>query len=215
MDSVIDRVTIINWALADLGASPVMSIDDGSDQAGTVAQCWQRCVDHCFSLHDWHDFRKSFRLERAPDRPFNGWAFEHFLPGVRIGGALKVMQAGSTEPVRDFDREGASIFSNHDDLWVRLKVYLDPQHWEPGFRAAFTVALAAYLAVPIRSSTDMRDTLMAQAFGTPSREGTGGMFGRLIAQDRAAAPIGRPIANAEPVLGDRTGSRPAPWHGSF
>ena len=58
------------------------------------------------------------------------------------------------------------------------------------FRSAFVTALGGYLAMPVWQDADLRNDKMVEAFGTPSREGTGGLFGRLMAQDLAAVIAG-------------------------
>ncbi|WP_337238175.1 hypothetical protein, partial [Salmonella enterica] len=76
------------------------------------------------------------------------------------------------------------------DVWGRCKVLVDPEYWPVDWRVAFLMALGSALAKPVIEDEQLEETLRIKAFGTPSQEGTGGAFGRLIAQDRAAAPVG-------------------------
>ncbi|MGV0912434.1 hypothetical protein [Martelella sp. FOR1707] len=216
----IDKATIINWALVDIGAGPVFSVDDGSDLSEQCENSWQRCVDEVFGMHDWSFARKTYRNVRHAETPENGWHYGFDLPGNRIGPPLKVMdQAGSSpRPLREYALEEGMLFCNQSETWSLCKVAVAPDAWEPPFRAAFVIALAGYLAIPIWFDEDLRDAKLAEAFGSPSQQGGGGKLGRLMAQDRAGAPVGQTQADDEPLTAARTtGAGPihTPWHGDF
>lgn len=213
----IDKAVVVNWALTEIGHFAVYSTAADDDLAVSVNNCWQRCVDRCLSLSDWHDFRRTYKLTRSAETPENGWQFEHALPGARVGEPLKILErAGECpEPLRNFDREGNFVYANCENIWARCKVYLDPEYWDPGWRAAFTEALAGYLAPAILHDHDMMAEKHKIAFGTPSKEGGGGMFGRLMGQNHAGAPVGSSIANADPLTLAHRGRLGGPWHGRY
>ncbi|QFS98887.1 hypothetical protein FIV06_15775 [Labrenzia sp. THAF191b] len=217
---IIDKAAIVNMALSEIGHFTTFTQDDDPDLADAVNQSWQRAIDRCVSLHDWKDFRRTRKLERLTEPPETGWAYAHSLPGDRIGEPLKILRrAGdSPDPLRSFDREGNLILCNETTVWARCKVELEPASWDAGWRDAFVTALAGYLAVPILQSMDLKVEKHREAFGTPSQEGSGGKFGRLMSQDRASSPLGSSIADAEPLSrahGGDTGRCSGPWHGGF
>ena len=211
--TVIDKPVIVNWALGEIGSFATFTIDGEDDLSNQVELCWQRCVDQCFGLTDWTFLKRTFLLVRTATTPINGWSYEFALPGGRIGEPLKIMpgMTGRT-PLRKYDIEGDHLYADEAVLRGTFKVYRDPEYWDPGFRAAFVKALGAYLSVPITHDTDMRDGLLREAFGTPSKEGTGGLFGRLMAQNKAGAPVGHPLADADPLTGGRHSGA---WHGGY
>lgn len=215
----IDEATIINRALTSIGAGPMFSIDDGSDLSEQIANTYPRCVDQIFGMHDWTFARKTFRNARLAERPDNGWNYAFELPGNRIGNPLKIMdRAGqSPNPLRNFTLEEGRLFCNAAETWSVCKVLVDPDYWDPSFRAAFVVALAGYLAVPVWQDQDLQNDKLVEAFGTPSREGTGGLFGRLMAQDKASAPIGDNLLAHDPLTAvhNTGGSYDLPWHGRW
>lgn len=215
----IGKADIVNMALSDIGHFTTFTLESNDDLADAVNQSWQRCIDHCVSLHDWKDFRRTSKLNKVTDPPDTGWTYAHELPGDRISEPLKVLcQAGSSPlPLRNFDREGNYILSEAPDVWVRCKIILDPASWDAGWRNAFVVALAGYLAVPVLQNTDMKEKKHSAAFGTPSEKGSGGLFGRLISQDRASSPVGSPMSDDGPFIrahGGQSKSR-YPWWGNF
>lgn len=201
MDSEITQATIVNWALIDIGHPASFSIDDESALGGIVSLIWPRVVDRTFSLHDWTFCRRTAKLPRLSATPDTGYRYAFTLPGDRIGDPLKVStDPKHTRPLRDYTIEGNELHANHADIWVRCRVLVDARAWDPAFRAAFVTALAAALAVPLMQDEDTAAMLTAKAFGAPSERGTGGEFGRLIAQNLAAEPKGSPFDGYNPLV---------------
>jgi len=214
----IDKLAIVNQALVAIGAGVVFSIDDDSDLSAQIHAVWDHLIDFTFGMHDWTFCRKTFKLNRHADAPESGWRYAFDLPGNKIGDPLKIMsRAGqSPEPLRNYDLEGQEVHCEEEDVWARCRVLVDPDVWDPAFRAAFVRALEGDLCIPVFQDGAMRDSKLVEAFGTPSKEMTGGMFGRLIAQNRAAAPVGAPLLNADPLTNARTiGGGDYSWHGRF
>ncbi|MFN7010040.1 MAG: hypothetical protein ACK4PN_08405 [Allorhizobium sp.] len=197
----IDKQAIINWTLTDIGVGPVFSTDDGSSLAENCEQVWQRTIDQVFGMHDWSFARKTFKNRLRAEVPENGWRHAFDLPGGRIGNPLKILdQAGSSpRPLRDFTIEEGLLYCNVEETWSLCKVEVSPDAWPPEWRAAFVLAYGGYLAAPVWGDEDMRNARLVEAFGTPSKEGTGGLFGRLMAQDKASNPIGTPMGDDSPL----------------
>ncbi len=216
----IDKATIVNWALTELGAGPIFSIDDGSDLSEQVEACWQRTVDYTFSLSDWSFSTLTKRNEQLSATPENGWRYGFSLPANRIGNPLKILRSAGSRPYplahRDFMIEGGALYANVDATWSVCKFETDPESWEPGFRAAFVIALAGNLAVPVWHDDNLKGDLLQQAFGSPSQQGTGGMFGRLIAQDKASQPMADSPAVEDPLSNARNQSNVSDnWYGRY
>ncbi|WP_062222207.1 hypothetical protein [Aureimonas sp. D3] len=205
MAQPIDKATIINRALIQLGQAPSFSLDDESFANGAIDAVWPDVVDICFGLHDWTFARRTSRLTRLAAKPDNGWTYGFELPGDRLGAPLLVLRAvvQSEAVLRTYTIEGGTLFAHEPAVWARCKVEVDPVAWEPNFRTAFTTALASRLAVPMQQDEGLAAELWAAAFGTPAQGGTGGAFGRLVAQDRAAAPVSSPLLRSDPLTDAR------------
>lgn len=216
----IDKAMIINWALTEIGVGAVFSTSDESELALTIDNTWQRAVDFAFALDDWVWSKQTRRLARQAAVPQNGWAYGYDLPAERIGPALGFFSQVGINPrlERNFSIEGKSVFVNVDALWAQIRVIVEPDDWDVAFRAAFTKYLASELAVPVWQDGTMRERLRVDCFGTPSEKVTGGLFGRLMAQNKAAAPIGaEAVSRADPLDDARYGAmgRDASWAGRF
>jgi hypothetical protein len=191
MDAQITRATIVNGALIDLGQPANFSIDTESELGGTIAAVWQRVVDKTFGLHDWTFCRRTARLVQRAETPDTGYRYAYDLPGDKIGDPLKVLDdPRSRRPLRDFRIEGMQLHCDEAQAFAVCRVLVDPAYWDPAFRACFTTALAAYLAIPLLQDDDLAAELHAKVFGSPAQGGAGGEFGRLIAQNLASSPKG-------------------------
>ncbi|MBX3580070.1 MAG: hypothetical protein KF723_22940 [Rhizobiaceae bacterium] len=206
--ATITKAMLVNWALIDLGQPANFSVDaetgDDSTLGGIVDLIWQRVVDECFGFHDWYFCRATAPLVRRLAAPITGYAYAFDLPGDKLGDTLKIFtDPKCTRPLRDFYLEGRQLHCNEAAAYARYKVMVDPDLWDPGFRSAFVTALASYLAVPVLHDLDMKSEKWAEAFGTPSQGMSGGKFGRLISQSRAAEPLGAPFAGNDPLVDAR------------
>lgn len=212
-ETVLDKAMIVNWALPELGLAPTFSIDDATPLGAQVDIFWPRAVGHCFGLHDWTFCRRTARLSRIEDEPETGYRYGFELPGDKIGPPQKVLcDPRSQHPVRDFRIEGQVLFADVPDVWVVCKVAVDPSAWDWQWAGAFATCLASMLAVPLLQDMDLAGEKWAMAFGSPSQGGTGGIFGRLIAQDRAAGPVGANMLVNDPLTAGRFSGD---WYGRW
>lgn len=213
-DQLLDKPTLINLALNGIGSYAVYSTDASDELAEKCNAAWRLCLGRCFGLHDWSDFRRTSKLGLRAGTPDNGWLYRFDLSGDRLGPPLKLTRdAACRQPLRDFTLEDGSVFANVPEVWAREKVYKDPEYWIPPFVSAFCKALEGYLAVPVSHDTDLQAECFREAFGTPSQGGTGGMFGRLVAQDRAGEPMGTTMTDAEPLGAAHAAGAAYPWYG--
>lgn len=210
----IDKAQIVNWALPELGLAPTFTIDDQTNLGAQVAIFWPRAIGHCFGLHDWTFCRQTVKLTRQLATPSTGYRYGFDLPGNRIGGPQKLLSDPRNQlPLRDSRIEGQSLYADEASVWAVFKVAVDPSIWDSQWASAFATCLASMLAVPLLQDLDLAAEKWAAAFGSPSQGGAGGLFGRLIAQDRAAGPVGSNMLANDPLTGGRASY--SPWHGRW
>lgn len=220
MSATIDKAMIINWALTEIGAGPMFSTSDQTDLAQNIENTWQRTVEFAFGLDDWNWAQRTVRLVRQADVPENGWRYGFDLPADRVGSALAFLdQAGhSPRALRNFHLEGKTVFVNVPDLWAEIRIIVAVDDWEVGFRAAFTKLLASELAIPVFQDKALKEDLRTICLGQPHEKNTGGLFGRLMGQNKAAEPMGAsPLMATTPLDDARYSSGPGyqDWAGKF
>lgn len=203
-DAAANRARLINQALARLGTRAQFSVDSSGRLAGVVDLVWPMTVGRCFGLHSWTWAREVAPLVRRADPPGDGYDFAFDLPPGTAGPQLRFFADGDCRAViRDFRITGATMACRRPAVWAESPYPVDPGAWDPFFSAAFVVVLASDLAVPLQQDTDARDRYWQEAFGTPSEGGTGGMFGRLIAQDKGRQPQESPMRWEDPLTSAR------------
>lgn len=210
---VLDKAGIVNWALSEIGLAPTFTIDDATGLGAQVAIFWPRAVGHCFGLHDWTFCRRTTKLSRQEAIPQTGYRHGFDLPGDKIGPPMKLLSdPRRQEPLRDWRIEGQTLYADEPDAWATCKVPVAPAAWDWQWASAFATCLASMLAVPLTQDMDLAAEKWGMAFGSPSQGGTGGIFGRLIAQDRTAGPVGANMLVNDPLTTGRGGGA---WHGKW
>lgn len=191
-DTVFDKVHVVNTALNKLGLEASYSIDDEAPLGGQVDLAWHGVVAEVMALANWSAFQVTAKPAEISGDPGNGWLYGWTLPADRVGAPSAVLMSVTREAyLREFMIEQGRLYTNVKPVWVRVRKATDPQYWDAAFREAFAVALAGALAVPLVQSIDLEMQRRKDAFGDARENGGGGLFGKLIAIDRAAQPQGR------------------------
>lgn len=207
-DAAEAKVHVVNGALVQhLGLPASYTIDAENELGGTVDLVWPAIAARVVTNYDFADCRKLFKLSALAGTFDNGWRYGFALPAERIGAPLAILdQAGTAEHLlREFLLEQGNIYTNVTPIWARCRVLLDPQYWDQGFAAAYGVALAGGLAKPLCQDELLAAALTEEAFGKPSEQGGGGMFGKLIAVARGSEPQGRRFMQDDPLTNARFG----------
>lgn len=194
MTETIDTITIINRALARIGAAPIFSTDADDDETRQVLAIHEDLVEAAFTLWSWSWALRTTVLEKLAAVPFGHTALFRF-PAAAMGPPVSLYASATTRgtPIRDFRVEGRTVAVDSETLWGRFPTRIDPAEWPADFRLAYTVWLAASLAVPITHDSDLAARLMQDAVGTPSEGGRGGLIGRAVAADRARSGGDAPL----------------------
>lgn len=199
-NSELTKAVIVNWSLAELGQQANYTLDAATRLGATVDIFWPRAEAICIGLHDWTWFRRTNRLTRQAATPETGYLHGFDLPGDRIGEPQLILRdPRSKDPVRDFRIEGDTLYADETEIYTVCKVSRPVEAWDAQFASGFAIVLASLLAVPLLQDMDLAKEKKADALGTRSEGMTGGYFGRLIAQNRAAHPVGRPILDGDPL----------------
>ncbi len=212
-ETQLDKPMIVNWALAEIGQAANFSIGDDTRLGGIVNIFWPRAQARCFGLTDWPFCRRTYALTRQAATPATGYRYGFDLPRPRYGAPVKYLEGNPRDdrPVRDTRIEGETVFADVDTLSAVCKVAVDPQYWDEQFADCFAIALSSYLAVPLLQDIELAREKEEAAFGKRHEGGSGGMFGRLIAQHRASGPMSAPT-DPSTLHGGRVDG---PWHGRY
>ena len=159
-------VDIANYALNNLGASNISSLDENSKAARVVNQRYEAVRDAVFRAHPWNCLIERAQLAQDTDTPAFGYAYQYALPTnpycLRVlefsNGTLSYPQDNITNnsggPV--FVIEGRKLLT--DEAVARIKYIgriTDPQQYDVSLVEALAARLAAEVCYAITGSTSM------------------------------------------------------------
>jgi len=205
--SRVDRVTVIADALSRFGQPLGLDLESDNPRAERLKNIYTGTLALAFGMHQWEFLKKTFScsvVSKATDAIaesdawLNGYGFAHQLPGD-LKKNPEVIFDGSGHIVRDFSIEGRRVYSNCEVIKVTGLATLDPEYWPDDWREAFVTWLAGRFSVPELMDVNLEDKFLTEALGTPRERPSGGMFGRLMAQDLAANPPDSPFLKGDPL----------------
>lgn len=202
-----DDLSVINEALARIGGAPLFALDEETKRASAVIHIYRTVVPDAFAAHRWHWARRTAPLDRLAVTPETGWRFAYALPGDRIGAPVKVLDNPRCPdlPLRDYIVEGGELHCDREAVWATCVRAVPPAAWEPAFRQAVIVALAATFCLPETHDTKLQAVLEQTAWGSPSEGRRGGLMGRAIALDAASAGAVASAVGSDPLTASHFG----------
>ena len=78
-------LTICSDALLLLGAAPISSFNQGTDEATVCDRLYPDVRDSTLQMYPWTFSFKKVQLARTTNTPVNEWKYEYQLPSDRIG----------------------------------------------------------------------------------------------------------------------------------
>jgi len=153
---------ICNLALAELGVSPVMSINDPSNEAIACKQFYAQTLDEALRSHPWNFATKREELSRLPQTPLFDWNYQYQLPSDFI--RLRKLNATTAwMPAAFYAVEGRKLLTNWDTARIRyIARTTDANLFDPLFVEALSVKLAAKIAAPLTGSREKGTELIAK-----------------------------------------------------
>jgi len=172
------KLSICSDALIMLGASPLSSFSDGTDEAQVADRLYDDVRDTLLMQYPFSWSIKKVKLARLTDAPINEWRYKYQLPGDMLGNPKAVFQtsAVSDRPVRDFEIYSGGLYTNLENVWVDYQFTPEPASFPPYFVRLLRTALAAEFAEPITDQITKAQYFHQQAYGSPSENMRGGLF---------------------------------------
>lgn len=191
-------VDIANYALNNLGASNIATLDENSKAARIVNQRYEAVRDAVFRAHPWNCLIRRAQLAQESDAPAFGYAKQYALPTDPF--CLRVLEFsnGSLSYPQDnmVNNTGGPVFAIEgrklltDEGTARIKYIArvtDPQQYDASLVEALAARLAAEVCYAITGSTSMIQiqTALYEAKITEARfnDATEGAPQRLEASD--------------------------------
>jgi hypothetical protein len=171
-------VSICSDALILLGAKPISSFNDGTDEANTADRLYPNLRDSALMMQPWSFAYKKVQLSQLLTTPINEWQYKYQMPGDSLGNPRAVFNtsAAYARPVKEWEIQGTELMTNELEVYIDYP-YRTPEYAMPSYFIQFLKYMVAWhLAYPISEQQDKASYWQAVAIGGPSENNRGGYF---------------------------------------
>lgn len=171
-------VSICSDALILLGAKPISSFNDGTDEANSCDRLYPDIRDSVLSMYPWSFAYKKVRLSRLITTPVSEWKYEYQLPGDRLGNPRALFESNESmaRPVKEWEIQGDKVITNYETVYIDYP-YQAPEFAMPQyFVQLLKYMMAWHLSMPITEQEAKAQYWQTVAVGTPAENGRGGYF---------------------------------------
>lgn len=161
-------VSICSDALLLLGAKPISSFNDGTDEANTSDRLYPDVRDMTLSMYPWSFAYKKQKLSRLLGAPVNEWRYQFQMPGDRLGNPRAVFRSESVgaRPFKDWEIKGDLLLTNTEliviDYPFQTQEFAMPQY----FVQLLKYMMAWHLAFPITEQESKTQYWQSVAIGS-------------------------------------------------
>ncbi len=177
------EVSICNQALSWLGANPIISLDDETNEARLCKANYEPLRDAVLEARAWTFAVKRIQFARLAQDPLYGFSAAFAIPTSVLtilqvtSGPSSVNSAVSTtgpalsrENLRNgeerriiWQREGNTVVTDELSIVGRvIERIVDPSRFSPGFTQTLAARIARELAIPITQSQTLEDKMVAK-----------------------------------------------------
>lgn len=169
-------VSICSDALLLLGAKPISSFNEGTDEASVCDRLYPDLRDSLLTVYPWSFGMKKVQLSRLITAPSSVWKYAYQLPGDRLTSPRAVYaSANPGSPIqKDWEIQGDTLLTNllevHIDYQYQTPEYAMPKY----FVQLLKYTMAWHLAMPITEQADRAQYWQQVAVGSAAENGRGG-----------------------------------------
>ncbi|MFD2175688.1 hypothetical protein [Rhodobacter lacus] len=157
-------IKIANAALAALGVPEISTLLENSIAARTINALYADTLEAAIAAYPWRFARDRVKCARLDQPPPPPWLGLYQLPAQ----AVQLISVYEGDSLTTFDVFGRKIAvnvaeSSKSEIWAEVSVTPSPDQWAPHFRAAFILALAAQIAMPITQDENLSGAIAQRA----------------------------------------------------
>jgi hypothetical protein len=183
-------ISICSDALIMLGAKPISSFNDGTDESNTCDRLYSDVRDMTLSMYPWSFAYKKVKLSQLITTPTTEWKYEYQLPGDRLGNPRAVFTSNNVyaRPIKEWEIIGDKLMTNETTIYIDYP-YQTPEFAMPQyFVQLLKYMMAWHLSYPITEQQDKTAYWQGVAIGSPSENGRGGYFRQAMNMDSFGQP---------------------------
>jgi hypothetical protein len=195
-----DRVTIINRALARIGCRAIQSELEPGPAGIEVVATLDSVLEDLLSKYPWHFTRRFAGLSRLDVEQTLGWRSAFMLPPDRLALPRAYFDSASSDrPVQRLQLAGDRVLADAWTLFAEYQVKPPVIDWPGHFRELVVLALSAEYALEVREDPQLRNALRRDAYGVPEMQGEGGQFKVSADLDAQAQTSPTPAGGRNPL----------------
>lgn len=183
-------LTICSDALLMLGAKPISSFDEGTDEASVANRLYSDIRDQSIAMYPWSFSFKKTSIARLITTPTNEYRYEYQLPGDRLASPRNVYDSSATgiPPRKEYRIMGNKLLTDYEAVYIDYQ-YAVPEYDMPQyFVQLLKYMLAWHMALPITDQTEKAQYWQSVAVGSPAENGRGGYMRVAMNIDGAGQP---------------------------
>ena len=156
-------LSVCSDALIMLGAKPISSFNEGTDEANTCDRLYSDIRDQALLIYPWSFSFKKVKLAQLVTTPETEYTYEYAMPGDKIGSprALFTSASPGEVPRQQYRVFGDKILTDYTAVWI---------------------------AMPITDQGDKASYWQGVAVGSPAENGRGGYMRTAMQIDGAGQP---------------------------
>jgi hypothetical protein len=184
-------LSICSDALLMLGAKPISSFTEGTDEASICDRLYPDIRDQALVIYPWtFNFKKS-QLARLVSTPVNEYKYEYQLPSDIIGTPYAVYNSNATRiyPVSDYRIMGSKLLTNEELVYVDYQYRVTESDMPVWFIQLLKYLTAWHICVPITDQTEKAQYWQGVAIGSPGENGRGGYMRTCMNMDGMNKPV--------------------------
>jgi len=171
-------LSVCSDALMLLGAAPISSFNDGTDEANVCDRLYSDIKNTTLQVYPWSFSFKKVALARTTATPVNEWTYEYQLPSDRLGPPRAVFnssQAGA-RPITSWEIYGDKILTDQTIVVIDYQTTIPESSMPTWFVQLLKYQMAWHLAEPITDQVSKTDYWKNIAIGSPAENGRGGFM---------------------------------------
>jgi hypothetical protein len=183
-------LSICSDALIMLGAKPIASFNEGTDESSTCDRLYPDIRDQALLIYPWSFSFQKVALAQLVTTPTTEYKYEYALPGDKIGPprALFTSNSPGDFPRKEYRIFGDKVLTDYSAVWIDYP-YSVPEYLMPVyFIQLLKYLMAWHLALPITDQADKAAYWQGVAVGSPGENGRGGYLRTAMQIDGAGQP---------------------------
>lgn len=184
-------LSVCSDALLMLGAKPISSFTEGTDEASVCDSLYPNIRDQAITIYPWSFSFKKVQLARLVTTPTNEFKYEYQMPSDRLTAPRAVYNSNgvSEYPITNYRIMGSKLLTNEETIYVDYQYNVPETEMPVWFIQLLKYLVAWHIAIPITEQVDKAQYWQTVAVGTPGDNGRGGYMRTAMNVDGQNQPV--------------------------